>query len=271
MNKREQKFISIVWEYFNLHGRHVLPWRKTKNPYRILVSELMLQQTQVERVVPKYKAFIKRFPTLKQVAAASIGDVLRLWQGLGYNRRAKYLHETAQIIVTQYGGVFPRNRKELEALPGVGHYTAGAILAFSYNQPAVLIETNIRQVYLHHFFKNVDRVADAEIVPLIEKTMSVERAREWYWALMDYGSYLKRTQGNITHKSKQYVVQSKFAGSNRQIRGAIVRMLLEGGAYTSAEILESLSSIDSGRVASQLAQLTAEHLVQYDEHYYRIV
>ena len=145
-------FRKIVLCHYKKHGRHHLPWRKTKNPYRILVSEIMLQQTPVDRVLPKYQEFLKQFPSIKKLAAASLGDVLRAWQGLGYNRRAKYLHQCAAVIIYDNGGIWPRTVNELQALPGIGPYTAGAVMAFAYNQPIPIIETNIRTVYLHHFF-----------------------------------------------------------------------------------------------------------------------
>ena len=152
MNKKEREFVARVWEYYKAHGRHDLPWRKTTDPYKILVSELMLQQTQVDRVLLKYKAFLKLFPTARRLAAAPLGDVLRAWQGLGYNRRAKFLHQAAQYVTNELKGRWPKDEAGLLALPGVGPYTARAVLAFAYNEPVVLIETNVRQVFLHHLF-----------------------------------------------------------------------------------------------------------------------
>ena len=113
------QFRRVVYSYYKREGRHTLPWRQTHDPYRVMVSELMLQQTQVPRVVPKYEAFIKRFPTIQSLARAELGSVLKLWQGLGYNRRAKMLHEAARAIVSHHHGVFPHTKEELLALPGV--------------------------------------------------------------------------------------------------------------------------------------------------------
>ena len=219
MNKKESAFVATVWDFFSEHGRHTLPWRKTHDPYKILVSEIMLQQTQVDRVLPKYTAFIKQFPTVRALSAASLREVLSSWQGLGYNRRAKMLHACAVRIVKEHKGKFPRTASALEALPGIGPYTAAAIMAFAFNKPKPLIETNVRSVYLHHFFKGKTQVSDKELLPIVERTMDKERIREWYWALMDYGTWIKKTYGNPNSQSSSYTQQSAFRGSNRQIRG----------------------------------------------------
>src|SRR6056297_2075654 len=163
MQKRDRAFITTVKNYYDQQGRQHLPWRKTTNPYRILVSEVMLQQTQVDRVIPKYQAFIRVFPNAKRLAAATLGDVLTLWQGLGYNRRAKLLWQCAQVITSERRGRWSKTYTELQQLPGVGPYTAAAVLAFAYNEAVPLIETNVRTVYLHHFFADDTDVTDAEI------------------------------------------------------------------------------------------------------------
>ena len=183
-----RKFRRKVWEYWKKNGRHDLPWRKTKDPYRILVSEVMLQQTQVPRVTEKYKEFLKKFPTVRALAKAPLSDVLKVWSGLGYNRRAKYLHDAAKQIV-EVGNI----KKALaHPLPGVGPYTRAAVLVFAFNEPDVLIETNIRGAYIHHFFPMRRSVSDTEISTLLSKVGAGEDPREWHWALMDYGAYLKR-------------------------------------------------------------------------------
>lgn len=221
-----QAFQKTVWEYYRKHGRHTLPWRQTKDPYRVLVSEVMLQQTQVDRVIPKYKAFIKKFPTVRKLASAPQSEVLALWSGLGYNRRALYLHRSAQAVGAEYKGKFPTSIDLLEKLPGVGQYTARAIAAFSYNEPSTFIETNIRSVYIHHFFPKEKKVSDALLMPLIEKSLPAGRAGEWYAALMDYGTHLKVSVGNASKRSAHYTKQSKFKGSVRQVRGYILRELI---------------------------------------------
>src|SRR3989338_7324816 len=144
---RMKDFRSTVWKYWKEHGRHDLPWRLTHDPYRILVSEVMLQQTQVPRVIEKYKEFLKKFPTVRALAKASLSDVLKVWSGLGYNRRGKYLHDAAKEIVA-VGNI----REALaSSLPGVGPYTRAAVRVFAFNEPDILIETNIRAAYIHHF------------------------------------------------------------------------------------------------------------------------
>lgn len=257
LTKKEQQFIDTVWNYYEENGRHGLPWRKNKKPYNILVSELMLQQTQVDRVVPKYKAFMKRWPTARQLAGAPLGEVLKEWQGLGYNRRAKFLHQTAVAVTNDFKGVFPKTVSELLLLPGVGSYTASAIAAFAYNQPVVLIETNVRQVYIHHFFNDTKGIDDKELSPVIEKTLPTERSGEWYAALMDYGTHLKKVYGNNTSKSKQYQKQSKFKGSDREVRGKILKALSEKAKTFKALSLE----IEDQRLETQLSKLESEGMV----------
>ena len=202
------RFQKTVWDYYNSplnKTRHALPWRKTKDPYKILVSEIMLQQTQVERVVPKYSAFLARFPDAASLAPGSIAEVLTLWSGLGYNRRALFLKRAAEAVVSSLGGKFPKDADALQKLPGVGPYTASAFATSSYNQPYIFIETNIRAVFLHEFFPEAGDISDAELMPLIEKALPKdERFREWYWALMDYGAYLKKAFPTPSQRSKHH-------------------------------------------------------------------
>lgn len=199
-----------------------MPWRQDTRPYYVLVSELMLQQTQVDRVIPKFLAFINAFPNERALASASLADVLRLWQGLGYNRRAKFLHSAAKTIVVQND--FPVDEKELIKLPGVGNNTAGAIRAYAYNQPAVFIETNVRAVYIHHFFDDTSLVDDKEIRSLLELTLDEKNPRHFYWALMDYGSWLKKN-GVTPNRSSHYKKQAPLKGSVREVRGQIIAAL----------------------------------------------
>ncbi len=261
MRKQEEKFIETVWSYYKEHGRHVLPWRTTHTPYTILVSEMMLQQTQVQRVIPKYKTFMQEFPTVQKLAKASLGEVLTLWQGLGYNRRAKMLHLCGQKIVADYNGIFPHTESELLELPGIGPYTARAILAFAFNVPTSLIETNVRSVYIHHFFKEQEAVTDRDIMKIIERTRSVDQSREWYYALMDYGSYLKKEFGNPNKKSAHHSLQSKFEGSNRQMRGAIIRTLTDT-ACTREVLLLALKKYEDIVVDAQVEKLLQEGMIE---------
>lgn len=207
-----------------------MPWREDTRPYYVLVSELMLQQTQVPRVVPKFEAFIAAFPDEIALAAASLADVLKLWQGLGYNRRAKFLHQAAQMIVNEYGGQFPENEAHILRLPGVGKNTAGAILAYAFNQPAIYVETNVRTVYIHHFFADNFAVDDKEIIELLEATINRDNPRAFYQALMDYGSWLKGQGVRNTIQSRHYKKQPPLQGSVREVRGQIITQLSRGDA-----------------------------------------
>jgi A/G-specific adenine glycosylase len=267
LNKEEKAFVKTVWSYYRASGRHDLPWRKTTDPYKILVSEIMLQQTQVTRVLPKYKEFLKSFPTERRLAAAPLGEVLRAWQGLGYNRRAKFLWSAVQVVVAERGGKWPKSHTELRALPGIGEYTAGAVVNFAYNLPVPLIETNVRTVYIHHFFHDKEGITDRELLPIIERTLDKENSREWNWALMDYGSYLKETVGNLNKKSKTYQKQSNFKTSNRYVRGAILRELAKQ-PLAKTFLLKRLSQIEKQRVEPQLDALLSEGLLKKEKNLY---
>jgi A/G-specific adenine glycosylase len=262
----EIKFKKIVWNYYKKHGRHDLLWRKTKDPYKILVSEIMLQQTQASRVIPKYKSFLKKFPTVQALAKASLKDVLIEWQGLGYNRRGMYLKKCAERVVTDFEGIFPKDFKSLTSLPGIGPATAGDIMAFAYNIPVTVIETNIRSVFIHFFFADSKKVSDTQIIPLIQKTLDVKNPREWYWALFDYGAYLKTSQTNPSRKSAHHTKQSKFEGSNRQKRAHILRLILEI-PRTEKEILK-LTAYDPAIVTKNLETLCREKLISKSNQKY---
>ncbi|MEN9561551.1 MAG: hypothetical protein RIQ56_824 [Candidatus Parcubacteria bacterium] len=254
-------FRDQVMNHWNEHGRHALPWRKTLRPYKILVSEVMLQQTQVSRVLPKYRAFLRIFPTSKALSRSSLASVLKVWSGLGYNRRAKFLREAAILIEKTYGGIFPREYALLRKLPGVGDYTAKAVRVFSYNLPDVLIETNIRTVYIHHFFQNrKSRIRDEEILSIARLAADGQDPRIWHWALMDYGAHLKE-QGIVMHrKSAQYAKQATFKGSVREVRGAILRSLAMSA--TNRETLEFLLEFPKERFSVALQGLYEDGLIQ---------
>lgn len=259
--QQQTVFTETLWDNYARHGRDDLPWRIPEpdgslDPYKILVSELMLQQTQVPRVIPKYVDFLQRFPTVQALARAELGEVLRAWQGLGYNRRAKYLWQAAQIVYKLKH--FPDEFAELVKLPGVGPNTAGAIMAYAYNQPVVFIETNVRTVYIHHFLADQADVPDTLLRKLVEQTIDHQNPRDFYWALMDYGSYLKATVGNLNKASKHYAKQSAFHGSRRQIRGQVIRLL--GTARLTHEELKELIADD--RLGAVLDELTSESLIR---------
>lgn len=213
-----------------------MPWREDTRAYCVLVSELMLQQTQVARVIPKFELFIERFPDETALAAGSLAEALELWQGLGYNRRAKYLRDAAQKIIRDFGGKFPRDEKDILSLPGVGKNTAGAIRAYAFNQPAIFVETNVRTVYIHHFFADDFTVDDKQIIAKLEATIDHDNPRRFYQNLMDYGSWLKANGVRNNAKSKHYKKQPPLKGSLREMRGEILRRLTRGDANWRDEI-----------------------------------
>ena len=246
------------------------PWRNTTDPYHILVSEVMLQQTQVSRVLIKYPIFISQFPNFKELAEASIKDILVAWQGMGYNRRALYLKKIAEIVVTQYKSKLPDDPVILDSFPGIGKATAASIVAFAFNKPVVFIETNIRRVFLHLFFEDRDsKVDDREILPLIGKTLDKKNPREWYWALMDYGAHLGKTVDNPNKKSKYYRIQSKFEGSDRQVRGEILRILLKK-SQSKKELIQTLKK-EKIRVEKIINELIKDQFIFYKKGRYNIM
>jgi A/G-specific adenine glycosylase len=258
--ERIAAFQKRVLIYYRRNARN-LPWRTTTDPYCIMVSEIMLQQTQVDRVIPKYENFITRFPDVKSLAASSLKDVLSMWQGLGYNRRAQNLHNSARIIMGDHGGHMPETREVLMTLPGIGANTAAALSVYAYNQPCVFIETNIRAVYIHSFFSEADAVSDKQLEPCIEATLYRRNPRRWYNALMDYGVYLKKLHGNPARKSRHHTVQSRFEGSDRQIRGMIIKLLGKTDALSMRELVRSIGK-EPERVQPIAEQLVREELVK---------
>lgn len=260
MRSSTEDFLAVLRERQTELYRD-MPWRRDTRGYYVLVSELMLQQTQVERVVPKFEQFIAVFPDFVALAQAPLADVLVLWSGLGYNRRAKFLHEAAKQVVSNHDGVLPNTHKGLVALPGVGINTAGALLAYVYNQPVVFIETNIRTILLHHFFNGLADVDDAELRSVLEDVLDREHPREFYWVMMDYGSWLKRSGVKNIQSSRQYRKQSPLVGSVREIRGNIIRRLASESPLT---ITQLQSDVDAGDGRYELAyeQLIKEGLIE---------
>jgi A/G-specific adenine glycosylase len=233
------RFRRHLYRFFHEQGRQ-MPWRTTTDPYHILVSEIMLQQTQVERVVLKYEPFIRTFPDVWSLARAPLRDILAGWQGLGYNRRALALGGIARRLVAEFHGCLPASVETLRTFPGIGGATAGALAAFAFNQPAVFIETNIRRVFLHCFFPGQTGVRDREILPLVEQTLDRKQPRPWYYALMDYGAMLKRTTPNPNRRSAHHQRQAPFADSDRQIRGLILTALLGSPALCLTELVKAV-------------------------------
>ena len=280
-------------EFVAKKGRELyrdLPWRRTYDPYAIWISEVMLQQTQVSRVDGRWQRWLERFPTVDALAAAAPSDVLEEWQGLGYNRRALSVHRAAQAI-SEAGGVFPQDPKELVKLPGIGPATAAGIRAFAFNLHGVYLETNVRTVFLHELYPQAEGVPDSELVPLIELTCpaSVEDAadavaeltpRSWYYALLDYGAYLKKTIPNPSRRSKSHVKQSRFEGSHRQKRAELLRVLLahkdEGGAefetlhqeLCQIEVNAGRETLDEQVTLGLLEELAKEGFCQKNNEYW---
>lgn len=261
-------FLRIIYEYFEANGRD-LPWRLTHNPYEILVSEIMLQQTQVERVLTKHGPFLEQFPDFPALAQAPLRDILLAWQGLGYNRRAKALQATAQRVVAEFGGRLPADRGILERLPGIGPATAGALMAFAFEQPVVFLETNIRRVYLHFFYPEAEAVPDKLLLPLILVTLDAPRVRQWYYALMDYGAGLKKLVPNPNRRSVHYARQSPFRGSDREIRSLILQLFLDTPNLPERVIVDGIPT-DAARIKKILKQLTRESFLVCQEENYQL-
>lgn len=264
---RVPRLLKDLRAFYKKSARAHLPWRATCDPYRILVSEVMLQQTQVERVIPYYERWLKLFPTPRVLAMAPLSRVLKAWQGLGYNRRGKYLWEAGKVLALAetspekvlgspvsrsersrarlFSGKVSAPLRDIFAetkLPGVGPYTAAAVRAFAFNEPTVFIETNIRTVFFY-YLETKEPMSDKELLPLVKEALKKSKMepRDFYAALMDYGSYLKRQGVRLNAKSKHYSKQSKFEGSTRQKRAAKLRELLGRGA-SEKEIKDALDA-----------------------------
>jgi A/G-specific adenine glycosylase len=181
---------AALLAWYREHGRAHLPWRRTRDPYRVLVSEFMLQQTQVERVIPLYEAFVAAFPSFEALAAAESGDAVRLWRGLGYNSRAVRLHALARVVVERHGGTLPSDRDALLALPGVGPYTASAIRAFAFELDDVALDTNIRRIAhrTEYGLEYPPRANDVELDLRARVSLLPGTAHDWNSAMMDVGA-----------------------------------------------------------------------------------
>ncbi len=221
-----------------------LPWRNIDDPYAVLVSEVMLQQTQVTRVLKHWGRWMAMFPTLDALAAASTSDVLAQWQGLGYNRRALALKRACETCSAWFGGRLPDTHEGLQALPGIGPATAAGVMAFARNRPGVYLETNVRTVFLHELFSDCDKVSDRELSPLVAATCPEDDARAWYYALLDYGAHLKSVVANPSRRSAHHARQSAFEGSRRQKRAEIVRVVLAEPGIGRDELARRLDAFE---------------------------
>ena len=271
-----ESFRREVLSYYRRQGR-TFPWRITRNPYEIVVSEFMLQQTRTELVQKKYLPFLAAFPDLETLAEAPLSTLLSNWKGLGYNRRAIYLQEFARHALTRWEGTIPTDPALLQQCRGIGPYTARAIPTFAYDIPHVFIETNIRRVFLHHFFRGKEGIHDREILPWVERTLDWEHPREWYYALMDYGASLAKKFPNPNRRSKHFIRQTPFEGSRRQLRGRILSILLQAGGALDIETLASRISLpfDETKGVREnlfkvLQDLSAEGFVAEEAGAYRI-
>ena len=254
------QFQQMVLSYYNNYGRE-MAWRDTTEPYMILVSEIMLQQTQVERVKIKFPEFIGAFSDFASLAVAPLTEVLSAWQGMGYNRRAIAIQKCAIRVMNEYSGILPADVDLLATFPGIGRATASSIAAFAFNLPVIFIETNIRRVFIHFFFSGTDTVSDADLLPIVEKSLYRENPRVWYWALMDLGSALKKTVPNPNRRSVHYTKQEPFEGSDRKIRGSILKLLLKEYSLEDKEIFGYVAE-DPYRVRKILGDLEREGFIR---------
>lgn len=278
LNKGEKRgflhsFSTFIWDWYHHHKRDFV-WRETQDAYHILLSELMLQQTQTGRVVPKYHLFLDTWPTLKDLAQSSLTDVLYAWKGLGYNRRAKALQQIA-IKSAQFNYTLPNDESILLTFPMIGPATAAAIRSFAYGEKSIYLETNIRRIIIHHFFNSALKVHDKEIkeilLPLVEMQIDV---RNWYYALMDYGVHLKKEGVVSNRRSSHYTKQTPFENSHRQIRSTLLFILTQEGSKKEVDLV-TITSFEQERILLALQSLKDDGLIHdfVEEHevYYKIL
>ncbi len=259
-------FIKRIYDYYR-DNKRPFAWRNTDNPYYVVVSEIMLQQTQTHRVVDKFDQWVATFPTIEALAQSPQDKVLATWQGLGYNRRALALKQLAQQVVQEFKGEIPNDPDTLVTFKGIGPYTASSICTFAFNKPTVFIETNIRAVFIHEFFPKEKEVHDNQLMPLIEKTLDKKEPREWYYALMDYGVMLKKTHKNPSRNSAHHTKQSKFEGSDRQVRGTILKMLISDRSLSEQDFIHTIPR-EAPKVKKILSSLEQEGFIRYNKGYY---
>jgi A/G-specific adenine glycosylase len=256
-------FRSAVLDFYARSGRR-FQWRETDDPWAIFVSEIMLQQTQTKRVEPKFREWMERFPDAAALAQADLASVYEAWRGLGYNSRALRLRESARICAERHSGLPPRDEASLLELPGVGRYTARAVMAFAYRMPGAFLETNIRAALIFHFFRGADKVRDRELEEAAEAVLDRDDPRTWYYALMDYGAWLKGKEPNPSRRAAAYVRQSKFQGSVRQARGAVLRALGDGGRASLAEMAAE-TGVEYGRLQEAAEGLIRDGLILLED------
>jgi len=257
------QFRSIIYSFYKQHRRN-FPFRQNITPYNVLVSEIMLQQTQTGRVSQKFMNFVEKFPDFLALSKAPLEDVLKVWQGLGYNRRAIALKKISDIVINDYHGKLPDSIEILKSFPQIGHNTASSILTFAFNNPTVFIETNIRRVYIYFFFHNKYSISDKEIIPFVKKTIDMPNPREWYYALMDYGVILKKSYPDLNKRSAHYRKQAPFKGSNRQIRGNLLKLLIRAKMLKKFEIENKFKNISPDKLKVILIQLEKEGFIKIE-------
>lgn len=267
--ERISEFRNEVWTEYRKKGRQ-FPWRETRDPYRIFVSEIMLQQTQVERGITKYREILQAFPTTASLAKAPVGEIYRVWKGLGYNRRALYLKNAAAMIVDEFGGTVPAAPLLLRRLPGVGPATAGAVAAYAWDVPAVFIETNIRRALIHAFFRDEAQVPDSKLEPILRQLVDRDDPRNWYYALTDYGAALGKGKVNANRRSTGYTRQSPFENSFRQLRGRILSEAAEKAGVNSAGFIENYGYLPEA-VDRAFRELVREGFLIKEDGTYRLV
>jgi len=270
-------------------NRRDLPWRQTTDPYLISVSEVMLQQTQVDRVIPKFLAWRRAWPGTSSLAGASLHDVLKLWSGLGYNSRAMRLRQAARLVMAKYNGVWPTSIEELESLPGFGPYTARAVASFADNANVAAVDTNIRRILSRVFF-GVGHVSAKKVAKIANDILPIGKSSTWHGALMDFGSAVCTSRRpkcetcplkNICRAYPAILNQQptkkktsiRFEHTDRYWRGVIMRQLLKGSPQAAKKVfsaLRKLGDVDNKRVVRLLTALTAEGLVAQHGHQFSI-
>jgi len=248
MNRFQNKILT--WYKQN---KRDLPWRETTNPYYILVSEIMLQQTQVDRVIPYYIRFLKKFPTLERLARAQKPTLLKYWSGLGYNNRILRLQKLAQVVIKEKEGKIPKTVEELIELPGIGPYTADAVMAFAFNKDVPVMDTNIRRVLIHEL-KLKEDLSLEEMKEIALKNVPKGKSCIWHNALMDYGATKATARATgIESLSKQ----GTFEGSDRQIRGAIIKLLLKEKSIS----VSKLKDFDQKQLIRVIEKMKQEEII----------
>ncbi len=265
-----KSFQKIIYDFYTYHKRK-FPFRENITPYNVLISEIMLQQTQTGRVSEKFLKFTEKFPNFQSLSQAPLDIILKEWKGLGYNRRAVALKKITEIIVKDYNNELPDSLETLKSFPQIGHNTASSIITFAFNKPTAFIETNVRRVYIYFFFPKKRNISDKEILPIVKLTIDKNNPREWYYALMDYGVMLKKLHPELNKKSAHYRKQTPFKGSSRQIRGELLKMLINNKTIKIQEFKKKIKIDDTERLKKILNQLQKEGFIEIREDIVKLV